>query len=421
MTRTLAVRPVRPGLSGIVLRLIPYRWVLFVLPLACGLLCMVYFWLQPPVFTAYARLLPPQTNASSATALLNQVGGGAPVGAAALTLKNPSDLYASILLSRTVQDDVIGYFKLAERYRLSNLDKLRVEVGKRTKVEVGKDGIITLSYADHDPGKAADIATGLINAMYHVARRLGREEDARRMVFYDSLIEEARQKQRVADSRLLELELKTGLTRLKGQEEISTAAMAELRGTIATREVEISRASATATARHPELIRLQSELAGLRRQLGQMESRVFGKPGDNAPVQLDSSHRDEKNLFVPFTEYAQRRALVEPARRDVENAQNVVAQLVRAREFSRGDDTRDLSVMQVLDAAVPPTMKSGPRIVFNSLAAWVLASLLTLMAVLTWDLVASHPERRQRWLEIKDELKGRAAPACLPVEEKPTC
>ena len=416
-----SAQSVRPGLSGTALRLVRYRWILLVVPAVCGLITMAYFWLQPPIFTAFARLLPPQTNASSATALLNQVGGGAAVGAAALTLKNPSDLYASILLSRTVQDDVIALFKLQERYSFPDADKLRVEVSRRTKVEVGKDGIITLSYNDYEPHKAAEIATGLINAMYRVASRLGREDDARRMVFYDGLIEEARLKQRAADQRLLELELKTGLTRLKGQEEISTAAMAELRGTIATREVDLSRASVTATGRHPEVLRLKSEIAGLRSQLGQMESRVFGKSGDVDAVHSEPGSRNEKNLFLPFNQYAQRRALVEPARRDVENAQTMVAQLVRAREFSRGDDTRDLSVMQVLDAAVAPTMKSGPRIVFNTVAATVLSFLLTLIAALSWDLVVSHPQRRQRWREVWAGLTGQADRASASATEDPPC
>ena len=410
--------PLRCGLSGIALRLLRYKWALVGIPLVCGITVMVYFWFQPPIFTAFARLLPPQTNASSASALLNQVGGGASVGAAALTLKNPSDLYASILLSRTVQDDMIGRFRLRERYSISNADALRVYVGKRTKVEVGKDGIITLSYADRDAVMAADIANGLIDAMYQVARRLGREDDARRMVFYDGLLKEARQKQRAADLRLLELELKTGLTRLKGQEEISTAAMAELRGAIATREVELSRAGVTATARHPELMRLKSEISGLRSQLGQMESRAFGGSGDADRVQAEADRRDEKNLFLPFTEYAQRRALVEPARRDVENAQTVVAQLVRAREFSRGDDTRDLSVMQVLDAAVPPTMKSGPRIVFNTIAATIVSFLLVMMAALTWDLVVGNPERCQRWREVVSALTGRLDGGAVSGPEK---
>jgi uncharacterized protein involved in exopolysaccharide biosynthesis len=150
------------GLSNILMRLIRYRLWLVVFPLLLGLATGIYSKLQWPVFTAYARLLPPQTNASSATALLNQVGGGAAVGAAALTLKNPSDLYASMLLSRTVQDDAIARFKLQAHYGIDDIDLARVEVAKRTKVEVGKDGIITLSYTDKTGVMAANVANGLI-------------------------------------------------------------------------------------------------------------------------------------------------------------------------------------------------------------------------------------------------------------------
>ena len=386
------------GLSNILMRLMRYRLWLVVFPLALGLATGIYSKLQWPVFTAYARLLPPQTNASSATALLNQVGGGAAVGAAALTLKNPSDLYASMLLSRTVQDDAIARFKLQAHYSIDDIDLVRVEVAKRTKVEVGKDGIITLSYTDKTGLMAADVANGLIEAMYRVASRLARQDDARRMAFYDRLIEEARQTQEAADLKLLEVEVKTGLTRMKGQEESSTAAMVELRGMIATREVELAKSSVTATARHPEMVRLQSELTGLRAQLGRLEPRVSGKSGlpDDGVKKFEQARRD-KNLFLPFGDYAQRRALVEPARRDVENAQNVVAQLVKAREFSRGDDTRDLSVMQILDDAVAPTRKSGPKVVFNAVAATIVGFFFAVMAALVWDILFTDMDRRQRW------------------------
>jgi uncharacterized protein involved in exopolysaccharide biosynthesis len=386
------------GLSNILIRLTRYRSWLVVFPLTLCLATGIYSKLQLPVFTAYARLLPPQTNASSATALLNQVGGGAAVGAAALTLKNPSDLYASMLLSRTVQDDAIARFKLQAHYSIDDIDLARVEVARRTKVEVGKDGIITLSYTDKTGIMAADVANGLIEAMYRVASRLARQEDARRMAFYDGLIEEARQTQEAADLRLLEVEVKTGLTRLKGQEESSTAAMAELRGMIATREVELAKSSVTATARHPEVMRLQAELSGLKAQLGRIESRVFGKSGllDDDVKKFEPARKD-KNLFLPFSEYAQRRALVEPARRDVENAQNVVAQLVKAREFSRGDDTRDLSVMQILDTAVAPTHKSGPKVATNSIAAAIVGFFFAAMAALVWDILFTDVDRRQRW------------------------
>jgi tyrosine-protein kinase Etk/Wzc len=96
------------GVSNLLLRLSKYRWLLVLLPLLVGSLVGLSSHRSLPIFTAYARLLPPQTNTATASSLLNQIGGTAVLGASALTIKNPSDLYASLFFSRTVQENVIS-------------------------------------------------------------------------------------------------------------------------------------------------------------------------------------------------------------------------------------------------------------------------------------------------------------------------
>jgi tyrosine-protein kinase Etk/Wzc len=378
------------GLSQLLLRLAAYRLWLLMVTLLSALLAGLYSKSQPETFTAYARLLPPQTNASSATALLNQVGGNAAVlGASALTLKNPSDLYASLFLSRTVQDSVIESFALAKHYAIADRDDLRVAVLKRTRVDVGKDGVINLSYTDSQPARAADITNALIEAMYQVARRLAREDTRRRMQFYDGLIEEAAAQLQAADAHLLKLEQTTGLTRLKGQEEAIATTLSQVRSQIISREVELERAKAMLTAQHPEMQRMEKELFGLRTQLARLESRSVHKP-NGAP----------QSLLLPMNDYAEVRSQVEPARRKVEYFSNVLADLIKAREFSRGDETRDLSVMQVLDYAVAPSKKSGPRVVVNAVVGAVLGFLLALLLVLVWELLFTDAARRTRWRHV---------------------
>jgi tyrosine-protein kinase Etk/Wzc len=387
------------GLSSIMLRLSKYRRWLLIAPLVIGFLVGVYFKFQPPFFTAYARLLPPQTNSSSASTLLNQVGSNAAVlGAAALTLKNPSDLYASLLLSRSVQDAVIHNFRLAEHYKLDDIDDLRGSVLKRTKVQVGKDGVITLSYTDVTAENSARIANGLIEAMYQVARHLAREDTKRRMAFYEGVIDDARQRQRAADLRLLELEMKTGLTRMKGQEESSVAAMTELRGLIVTREVEMDRARQVLTDQNPQMQRMRTEVAGLREQLARLESsgRYRAASTEDILKQYENAKKN-RGLLLSFQEYAQLRTLIDPARREVEDLERVISELIKAREFSRGDETRDLSVMQVLDHAVAPTRKSGPRALINAVVGVIVGLLLTAVLVLVWDILFTDEARLERW------------------------
>ena len=385
------------GVSGLMLRLSKYRWLLVLLPLIVGLAVGIQSYKSLPIFTAYARMLPPQTNTATASSLLNQIGGTAVLGASALTLKNPSDLYASLFFSRSVQDDVIRKFDLKTHYEIDDIDDLRVFVGKRTKVEVGRDGIITLSYTDKNGESAADIANGMISAMYTIARKLARGESERRLEFYDGLIVEARKTLENSSRKLLEMERITGLTRLKGQEEASSAVIVELRGMIATRQVELQKMAVVATENHPEVVRMQTELAALKSQL----ASIAGPRSKHASSgNTDNTSKTNEEIFVPFQSYAELRAKVEPLRREEEINSNVFEQLTKARALSRIDESRDFSVISILDTAVPPTKKSGPRVFVNAAVGALIGFFLAIIFALSWDILFTDPDRRDRWRKV---------------------
>jgi tyrosine-protein kinase Etk/Wzc len=394
------------GASNLLLRLSGYRWLLVGLPLVLGIGVGVKSALSLPVFTAYARLLPPQTNTATASSLLGQIGGTAVLGASALALKNPSDLYAALFYSRTVQDDVIAQFKLAKHYDEPDRDDLRALVGKRTKVEVGRDGIITLAYTDISAESAADIANGMIAAMYKISKILAKGEAERRIDFYDGLIREAKEQVEDANRRLQEVEQATGLTRLQGQEEATTAAVVELRGMIATREVELRKMAVTATERHPEVVRMRTELAALRAQLSGLAysaNNTDGGPSTQVKSKAQAAEREpsqNKGIFIPVESYPALRAKVEPLRREVEINGNVLEQLTKARALSRIDESRDFSVISILDAAVAPTKKSGPRIYVNAAVGGLIGFFLAVILGLTWDFLLTDPARRARWRRV---------------------
>ena len=386
------------GVSGLLLRLSKYRWLLVLLPCIVGVAVGLQSHKSLPIFTAYARMLPPQTNTATASSLLNQIGGTAVLGASALTLKNPSDLYASLFFSRSVQDDVISKFDLKKHYDIDDIDELRTFVGKRTKVEVGRDGIITLAYTDKNRDSAADIANGMIGAMYTIARKLARGESERRLEFYDGLIIEARKKLEDSSRKLLDMERITGLTRLKGQEEASSAVIVELRGMIATRQVELQKMAVVATNNHPEVVRMQTELSALKSQLASIAGPRSKSAADTNGTEIKNKASDE--IFVPFQSYAVLRAKVEPLRREEEINSNVFEQLTKARALSRIDESRDFSVISILDAAVAPTKKSGPRVFVNTAAGTLIGFILAVIFALSWDILFADQERRDRWRKV---------------------
>lgn len=365
------------SLSRLVLRFSRYRLVLFVLPALVGVLVFGLGLLMPGEYTAMARLLPPRTNTATASALLNQIGGTETIGAAALTLKSPSELYASLFLSRSVQDRIIDRFRLDREVEIDR-DGLRQALAEHTLVDVREDGIIELRYVDADPERAAAIVNGMIDAVYQKAQQLSRLEAENRLAFYDQIIGETRERLVSAEARLRDIETKTGYTRLKGQEEATSLTGVELHSTLLSKETQLARMRAVATDAHPSIRRIRAEIAALRAGRAAMER------GDT---------RDQ-GVVIAVGNFPDIQARVEPMRREVQIQTEVLEYLMKAKQLSRVDEKRDLSNVQVLDAAVPPTRASGPRVMRNSVLASGIAFMLGVMACLVWDVM--YRDRRRR-------------------------
>src|SRR5688500_6234354 len=101
-----------------------HKKLLLYLPLLAALLALIIALLLPKVYTATARILPPQKE-SSAAAMLGMLAGtpgsASSTVSQALGLRNPNDLYGAILKGQTVADRVIEPFKLKELYEARSM------------------------------------------------------------------------------------------------------------------------------------------------------------------------------------------------------------------------------------------------------------------------------------------------------------
>jgi tyrosine-protein kinase Etk/Wzc len=340
-----------------------WRAYVVALPVAAAVAACVASYVIPPKFTAMARLLPPQANASSAQIMAVGTGGSSGLGMAAMGAKSPSEVYAQLFFSRSVQTQAIEQLQLAKQYGISDLDELHFELSKNTVANVNRAGLIEVSVTDTDPQRSADITNALIAGMYAVGVRVTKEASQRQTAFYDTLIGETRGRLRKADDELLALEARSGLTRQRGQEEVSASSIAELRWNLAGRQVELARLRRSATEQQPDVQRLRAEVEALQGQLAALES---------------PASRSKSNLMLPPGEYAELRRAVEPARREVESLTNVLQNLQKARESSRIDDSRDLTTIVVLDPATKPSLKSWPitgRFMISAFAGGLLLAL----------------------------------------------
>jgi tyrosine-protein kinase Etk/Wzc len=357
------------------------KWLLLKFALVPALITAITVFLMKPTYTAQASFLPPNSTSSGSSSLLGQLGALGGASGALSSLKDPTLLYVGMLNSRSVADDLIRKFDLAKVYKTQKLSQTEKALGRHSEFISGKDTIITVSVEDHDPKRAADMANAYLAALHGLNDRIALTEAGQRRLFFE------KQKDRLADAEveLMRSQNQTGLIQPSGQARLQLEAIAQTQAEIASREIELAAMSQAATEQNPDVVRIRSEIAGLRAQLSKLEN----SSGQNRPgnVQVPTSQVPELTLIYVRKE------------RELKYQQALYELLLRQYEAAKLEESRSAPLMQVVDYAAIPDTKSGPRRTLYTLLAAILGGLVGSFWVIGRYLVRATRE---------NQLRGRA-------------
>lgn len=341
------------------------------IPLAAAVLTAAVSMLLPNIYTGTTRLLPPQQNQSSAAMILGQLSGLAGIGGGGgLGIKNPSDIYVGMLESRTVADNLIKRFDLKKRFDTNTMVETRKELDRASSIAAGKEGIIEISVEDEDPKVAADIANGYVDELTKLSQSLAITDAAQRRLFFERQLKITKDALASAEVALKQTQESTGLIQLDGQAQAVIQAVAELRGQVLVKEVEVNAMQSFATGQNPDYVRAREELAGLKAQLKKLESGTGTGDG---------------NVLIPTGKIPQAGLEYVRKYRDVKYQETVFELLAKQYELAKMDEAREASLIQVLDKAVPLDKKSKPRRSMLVIVAALLAGVLVVCYVVaTW-------------------------------------
>jgi tyrosine-protein kinase Etk/Wzc len=310
--------------------------------LAMGLVLLIH-----PSFIAKATILPPQQGQSSA-ALISQLGNLASLTGlgSSGSVKDPNDLYMAVLQSNTVADGLIKKLGLMSGYHARRLSEARQALAANSKFMSEKGGMISITVKDGDPRRAARIANAYVEELHDINSHLIIGEASVRRNFFSQQL--ALEKDRLTDAELAlqRTEESTGAIAPSGQTGVVIGQVAALQAQIISREVQREALRTSSTDQNPDVIRLNSEIQGLKNQLTQLEGVQKGrKPGD---ISLSSRSLPENQVVFLRKQ------------RDVQYHTLIFDLIARQFEAARMDEAKASPVIQTLDPAEPPDRKSGP-------------------------------------------------------------
>jgi uncharacterized protein involved in exopolysaccharide biosynthesis len=350
-------------------------------------------------YTATVTLLPPQQNSSMGAAMISQLGslgGMAALAGGGLGLKNPNDMYVGMLKSRTVEDAMVQHFALMKEYHTKYLADARNAFEHHVSVDgSGKDGLIRISVVAGDPRRAADLANGYIDQFRNLSQNLAITEASQRRVFFERELEKAKNSLADAEEALKKTEQTTGLIQLDSQARALIESAASLRAEITAREVQIEGMETYATGQNAQLVQAQRELDGLRAQLAKLGGSEDSGNGE---------------LIVPKGKVPEAGLEYMRKLRDVKYSETIFELLARQFELAKLDEAKEGSLIQVVDAAVPPDKKSGPKrgfIVIGTTMVGFLVGIVWVLAREGFERMKGNPATNDKIVNLKRALSVR--------------
>ena len=358
-------------------RALSRRWRLILgITAVSTVIAVVVSLLLPVYYKAETRILPPQDKGSNLAAqLMGQAGGLIALAGGAAGVKSQGELFVAMTKSRTVLDRMVDRFDLMKLYKGKYREDARKNlVGVLKVLEDKKSGIISLTVEDRDPKRAADMANAFIEELKSLAGGLAISEAGQRRMFFEDQLRESKVSLVRAEEEIKDFQQRTGMFQVDAQARAIIEGIGRLRAGIAVKEVEAKVLRSYATAQNPDLQRIEEEIRALRIELEKVET----SKGSGVDPLMSSGRVPEVG-----TEYLRKF-------RQLKYNETLFELLSKQFELAKLDEARDAVVIQVIDRAVPPERKAGPRRAQIVLLAMVTALFLSAFI----GLLLEHPWKK---------------------------
>ncbi|MES1982927.1 MAG: Wzz/FepE/Etk N-terminal domain-containing protein [Pseudomonadota bacterium] len=184
------------SLLDIAITLAKHKIMIIGLTFVAAFSAVGYSLLLPNIYTATAKILPPQSSQSSSvnSIMLAQLGGLAGAAGSALGLKDPNALYIAMMKSRNIGEKIVQRFGLQKVYEKRTMTETLRVLEVTTMIASGKDGVISVGVDDEDPVRAASIANAYIEELNKLMQTFALTEAGQRRQFFETQVKSVKDK-----------------------------------------------------------------------------------------------------------------------------------------------------------------------------------------------------------------------------------
>lgn len=357
-----------------------YRKLVILVPLAATALAVVYALMQPNVYTARTKFLPPAQPSGGLSAALQGSLATAAGATDLLGASKASMLYVELLKLDSLRDQVIDRLKLQERYHTTSRQALYQLLGGMVAVQAGKEGIITLSVDDTDPKLAAEMANAHVEELKRLSIRMSTSGASNNKGFLEDQLARTREELTQAENALKAFQQKYKTVDVTQQVAVASGTLASLTTQLTAQELKLDSLRQTYADTSQEVMAARRALEALRGKIASLRGS-----GDSG-------------VLPGFEKIPERGQEYLQLMRRFKSVEAVYESLTKQFETARINAENNVSSIVVVQKAVPPELKSGPKRAKMVLSALMMSLLAACGLAVGLDYWGRLPEGQRTHL-----------------------
>jgi len=352
----------------------------------------------PSWYTARTSIFPPEPTMALPmyAEVMQQLS--APLLGPIATGAAPETIYIEMVKSRSVGEKVIDEFDLKNLYRCDHIEECLDELHSHMGFTLLENGILIVTFEDRDPERSAAIANRMIELIDETTRGLKVTRAGRTRAFVETQVTEREKLLAEAETDLKDFQEKFDTVDLDEQLRSAMDIVTSLSARAIALETEMRIMSHYTSKSSEEYLRKQNEYNEVVRQIGKLKSNGEGAADLDMVRSYIPALADVPDVALKYIRL----------KRAVEVQTTVYTMLVSEYEKARIEEARDTPVVQVLDPAAPPSIRSRPKrklfVLVGFLAGMAWSSCVAMFSTAWRENRGKSAEGRRLLEPVTDDL-----------------
>jgi tyrosine-protein kinase Etk/Wzc len=280
--------------------------------------------------------------------------------------ESTTDIYTTIIYSRTSIVDLINKFDLSSEYQNKYFDETIKAVRKDISADETDKGAYEITVRASSPNKAASMVNYIVDKLNKTLIQLNTLKAKENRIFLENRYSEIKNNLVKSEDSLVNFQKKSGLIFAEEQAKTSVEAYTKLESEVTTKQIELSIMTKIFGANSP--LTQEAKIAADEYK-DKFENLKRGKESSELLLPIDNLPLKAMNYLRYFSE--------------VEINKKLMEFIIPLYEQSKFEEQKSIPYIQIIDRGVAPSKKSyPPRILFSIIITFFIFLLILIILIM---------------------------------------